>query len=364
MKTTSLKLEKIFASVRSDACAVLDGRTQLLEPIRGKNLLVTGGTGFLGCWLLELLSVLNDTYSFNTSVTVLSRNSSGFLAHWPRFEGEEWLRLEDGDVRHLSEIPTSVNHIIHAAALTDRRDFSSQATSVAETNVFGTANLLRACERLENLEKITLMSSGLIYGKQSIDVAYIDENYSGTRSPPSDVSLYAESKRMAEAFAIAAIIESKMPIAILRPFAFVGPYQSLDSPWAITDFIRDCIHGGPIKIMGDGLTVRSIMYASDFAYSVLAVTASGQERSIYNVGSNEGVELLSLANQIANCFTPKPEIQTQVGQTTHERNRLVPDTRSIERDLGVKITVSLSDAIKKSVEWHQAMQAVSGLPAQ
>jgi dTDP-glucose 4,6-dehydratase len=357
-------MEKAFASVASDAAAVLEGRTSLLEPIRNKSLLVTGGTGFLGCWLLELLRVLNETYSFNTSVNVISRNSTRFLARWPRFAGKDWLRLEDGDVRHLSEIPISVNHIIHAAALTDRRDFSSQGTTVAETNVFGTANLLRACERLECLEKITLLSSGLIYGKQSTDVPHIDENYSGTRSPPSGVSLYAESKRMAEAFAIAAIIESKMPIAIVRPFAFVGPYQSLDSPWAITDFIRDCIHGGPVKIMGDGLTVRSIMYASDFAYAVLAVTASGQERSIYNVGSNEGVELFSLANQIANCFTPKPEIQTRVGQTTHERNRLVPDTTSIERDLGVKITVSLSDSIKKSVEWHQAMQAVSGLHAQ
>ena len=356
METKKLIIDKAIASVHEDAIAILQGRTKLLDSLRGKHLYVTGGTGFLGCWLLELLKVLNETYSFNTKVTVLSRNSSGFLSRWPHFLGHEWLGFEDGDIRHLSEIPMSVNHIIHAAALTDRRDFSSQATAVAETNVFGTSSVLRACERLEDLEKITLMSSGLVYGNQSIDVACIDENYLGTRSLSSGVSLYAESKRMAEAFANAAIVESKMPIAILRPFAFVGPYQSLDSPWAITDFIRDCIHGGPIKIMGDGLTVRSIMYASDFAYAVLAVTASGQVRSVYNIGSNEGVELLSLANQIANCFIPKPEIRTRVGQVVHQRNRLVPDTRAVERDLGIKLTVTLSDAIRKSVEWHRAMQ--------
>jgi nucleoside-diphosphate-sugar epimerase len=355
MKTNRLKIDKAIASVHADANAVLQGRTKLLEPLRGKHLYVTGGTGFLGCWLLELLKVLSETYSFNTSVTVMSRNSSGFINRWPHFAGQEWLRFEDGDIRHLSEIPLSINYVIHAAALTDRRDFSSQATAVAETNVFGTSRMLRACERLENLEKISLISSGLIYGNQSNDVPCIDENYLGTRSLPSGVSLYAESKRMSEAFANAAIVESKMPIAILRPFAFVGPYQSLDSPWAITDFIRDCIHGGPIMIMGDGLTVRSIMYASDFAYAVLAVTASGQERSVYNIGSNEGVELLSLANQIANCFIPKPEIQTRVGQVVHQRNRLVPDTRAIEKDLGIKLTVTLSDAIRKSVDWHRAM---------
>lgn len=342
--------------VRADARAVIQGRTDLLAPLRGKHLYISGGTGFLGAWLLELLSVLNEDFGFQTRVTLCSRNSQQFASRWPHLGNQSFLSFQDEDIRNLTELPKDVSFVIHAAALTDRRHFSSQPTAVAETNIFGTARILKACLWLEKLEKFTLLSSGLIYGTQPWDLPQITEDYSGPLRCDETMAVYAQSKRAAETFAQAAISESKLPVVTLRPFAFVGPYQSLQLPWAVTDFIRDCLNGGPIRIMGDGLTVRSILYASDFAYSVLAATASGSPRSIYNLGSPEPVELIKLATMITQFFSPAPEIRTRVGQVGHDRNRLVPDTSSMERDLDFRVTVPLSVAIQKAIDWHRFAQ--------
>jgi dTDP-glucose 4,6-dehydratase len=256
----------------------------------------------------------------------------------------------------LTELPHETNYIIHAAALTDRRLFASNPTAVGEVNSMGTVRLLRAANLLEDAKKFLLVSSGLVYGPQSLEVKNIAENYTGGFPCDNPNAIYAESKRFSESFAASFVSESKLPLVIVRPFAFVGPYQSLELPWAVTDFIRDSLAGRPIKIMGDGSTVRSIMYASDFAYWTLAALARGHIRNAYNIGSPEAVDLLSLARMITQHFTPSPEILTKVGQYGHETTRLVPCVDKAQRELGVGLTVPLADAIQKTINWHRTSE--------
>ena len=349
-------MNRAIALVRADAEAVLDGHAAQFEALRDQRIFISGGTGILGTWLLELITVLNEGHGLGLKVTVFSRNARAFARRWPHLGTLDWVNYQDGDIRYLSELPRETNYIIHAAALTDRRLFASQPSSVAETNGLGTLRILRAANLLEDLQKFALLSSGLVYGTQPWGLPQIDENFAGPL-PCNDVNaVYAESKRFAEVLAQSAISESKLPVITLRPFAFVGPYQSLQLPWAVTDFMRDSFKGGPIRIMGDGVTVRTIMYASDYAFWVLAALARGRPRETYNVGSAEPVDLLTLARTITRFFAPVPEIRTRVGQLEHDRNRLVPDTSKIQKDLGVSQTVSLEAALQKSIAWHRLMQ--------
>jgi nucleoside-diphosphate-sugar epimerase len=344
--------------VRRDAEAVLFDRAEGLSTLRGQHLFISGGTGFLGTWLLELIKVLNESYHFNVKVTAFSRNAKAFAKQLPHLGLEKWVSFQEGDIRYFSELPRDVRFIIHAAALTDRRLFASQPSAVAETNSLGTLRLLRAANLLEDLEKFVLLSSGLVYGAQPWKHEQVDESFAGPLRSNDVNSVYAESKRFAETIAQCSISESKLPIVTLRPFAFVGPYQSLQLPWAVTDFIRDCLNGGPIRIMGDGTTVRSIMYASDFAYWVLAALANGQPRETYNVGSPAPIDLGSLARLITQHFSPVTEIQLGLGQAGHDSNRLVPSIAKATSDLGVTVTVPLPDAIQKSIIWHRLIQSI------
>lgn len=343
--------------VRADAEAVLQERTARLEPLRDQHLFISGGTGFLGAWLLELAAVLNQRHGFGLKITVFSRNAREFARRWPHLGALDFVHYQEGDIRYLAELPRDTRYIIHAAALTDRRLFASQPGTVAETNGLGTLRILRAANLLEDLQKFVLLSSGLVYGRQPWETPAIAEDFAGPLRCDEVTSVYAESKRYAETVAQCAISESKLPVVTLRPFAFVGPYQSLQLPWAVTDFIRDSLNGGPIRIMGDGATVRSIQYGSDFAYGVLAALAAGRPRETYNLGSPEAIDLISLARLITRHFTPPPEIRTGVGQAGHDRNRLVPVIDKAARDLGLTVSVPLATAIERTIAWNRLLQS-------
>jgi nucleoside-diphosphate-sugar epimerase len=342
--------------VRSDVESILAGRTELLAALRGQHVFISGGTGFLGTWLLELMAELNRSHNFDLKATVFSRRARAFAARWPHLAQIRGVRFEEGDIRYISEVPRDVRFIIHAAALSDRRLLASQPAVVAETNGLGTLRLLQAANLLEDVQKFVLLSSGLVYGAQPWEMPGISETYAGPLRSAEVSSVYAESKRFAEVVAQCAISESKLPVVTLRPFAFVGPYQSLQLPWAVTDFIRDSLNGGPIRIMGDGSTVRSIMYGADFGFWVLAALARGRPREIYNVGSPEPIELGALARLITKHFSPQPEIRTRVGQSGHERNRLVPIVDKAVKDLGVSLTVPLDEAIQRTIAWNQSLR--------
>lgn len=349
-------MKRAIALVRADAEAVLEGRAGLFEALRGQHLFISGGTGFLGAWLLELIAVLNEKHELGLKVTAFSRNARAFAQRWPHLGGGTDVHFQDGDIRHLAELPRDARYVIHAAALTDRRLFASQPSAVAETNGLGTLRILRAAHLLEDLQKFVLVSSGLVYGRQPWETPSIGEDYAGPLRPDDVNAVYAESKRFAEMIAQCAISESKLPVVTVRPFAFVGPYQSLELPWAVTDFIRDSLTGGPIRIMGDGATVRSIMYGSDFAFGVLAALARGESRVTYNLGSPEAIDLGSLARLITQFFSPVPEIRTRLGQLGHDRTRLVPAIDRAAAALGVKVTVPLSAALQRTITWNRFIQ--------
>jgi len=339
--------------VRSDAEAVLTRRTESLTPLANGHLFISGGTGFLGAWLLELIAILNARHQFNLQVTVWSRSAPDFARRHPHLGGRSDFHFVEGDIRYLTELPRGTNFIIHAAALTDRRLFASNPTAVGEVNAVGALRLLRAANLLEDVRKLVFVSSGLVYGPQALNVERIDEAYTSGFPCDSANSVYAESKRFAEAMAASFVSETKLPVVIVRPFALVGPYQSLELPWAVSDFIRDSLAGRPIKIMGDGSTVRSLLYASDYAYWILAALAQGHVRGTYNIGSPHPIDLLSLARMITQHFAPPPEILTRVGQSGHETTRLVPCVDKAHRELGVDVTVPLSEAILKTITWHR-----------
>ena len=343
--------------VRSDCAEIITDGGMSLSKLRGECILITGGTGFFGTWLTEMISFLNDEYNFNVKIFLLSQGAYNFGSKAPHLAIRKDIKLIEKDIKTVFEIPNQITYIIHAAGNPDNRMHASDPIITMNTIAKGTNALLAAACRLPNLKIILNVSSGLIYGPQPQNMKAIPEKYSGSYDCYSVASVYSEAKRFAETLCAAYASQYKMSIITARPFAFIGPYQFLDKPWAINNFIRDSLMGGPIRILGDGETVRSYMYASDMAYWMLRLLVDGRPGLAYNVGSPHGVSLNQLAIKIANNFTVKPEIMSRVSPSSHiHSSTFVPDVGLAVNTLGLEQKIDIDEAIKRTLSWYKVTQ--------
>jgi nucleoside-diphosphate-sugar epimerase len=339
--------------VETDCDEITKGTVESLGMIRNERVLITGGTGFVGKWLTELVIFLNDHYNFNTNLLLLSRQPEVVYDQMPHLMKRKDVSLIRQDVRNLVDVHSDVSYVIHAAASPDSRVHSSDPIQTLSVIVNGTHAVLSAISEHPTLKKILYISSGLVYGSQPLDLLYIDEKYRGAPLCNSITSIYAEAKRCAEALCAAYSSQYKIPVVIIRPFAFMGPYQSLDKPWAINNFLRDGLSGGPIRILTDGETVRSYMYASDMAFWILRILTEGISGIAYNVGSPYPVTLKNLAEKTAINFTPRPDIS--IGTLFADpkyRSRFVPDVSLAKKSLGLDLKVNLDDALKRTLAYY------------
>jgi nucleoside-diphosphate-sugar epimerase len=339
--------------IENDCAEITNCAVDALEILRNERVLIIGGTGFIGKWLTELIIFLNDHYKLNIKLLLLSRQPETIYNDLPHLMKRKDVSVIRQDVRNLVEIPSDISYLIHAAASPDGRTHSSDPIQTISVIVNGTQAVLSASSDHPTLKKILYISSGLVYGSQPLDLLNINEKYRGAPLSNSITSIYAEAKRCAETLCAAYSSQYKIPIVIIRPFAFIGPYQSLDKPWAINNFLRDGISGGPIRILNDGETVRSYMYANDMAFWILRILTKGVSGVAYNVGSPEPVTLKDLAEKIAIKFTPKTDIR--IGTLFADpkyRSRFVPDVSLAKKSLGLDLKVNLDEALKRTLAYY------------
>jgi dTDP-glucose 4,6-dehydratase len=347
-----------LSSVRKDVEEVLTGGAQeALSSLKGGSILITGGTGFMGSWLVETLAVLNDKFGYGIKVRLLAKHASQFRARASHLAERKDVELVDRNVTNIIELDGDVSHIIHAAANPDNRLHASDPLRVMNVIYKGTESALAAASRLGGLKKFMNISSGLVYGPQPLDLEAVPEDFSGGPDCASIMSVYPEAKRCAETLCAVYRNQFKMPVVTARPFAFIGPYQLLDKPWAVNNFISDALRGAPINILGDEKTVRSYMYPSDMAFWLLRILAAGESGRAYNVGSPCAVTLAELAAKVASNFTPQPEIVlASKSSRPARRSRFVPDVKAAENLLGLKIRVGIDEAVRKTLLWHEALK--------
>ena len=280
-----------------------------LASMRNTRLLITGGTGFAGSWLAEMIAFLNDRYSCGIKVTLLAPHALTFWERAPHLASRADVTLIESDVRNLSSLPPDTDWIIHGAGSPDRRTHFSSPVRTMETIVHGTQAVLEAATRLTPLQRVLCLSSGLIYGPQHAKDAASSQSGFAALDCNSPANVYAESKRAAEMVTAAYRSQFGLPVLNARLFTFVGPYQLLDRPWAINNFMSDALRGGPIRVQGNGDTVRSYMYGSDLAWWLLRLLAGGSSGAAYNVGSPDGISLRELAVKIAERSSSRPGIE-------------------------------------------------------
>lgn len=341
---------------RHDCMRVLDGRDNALEPLRKSELVVIGGTGFVGTWIAEMVAALNDVYDFGIKLTLISRSTDQFANRLPHLANRSDISLIKSDVRQLGQFPANADWVIHAAANPDVRTHASNPLDTASIIVDGTMSVMRTAERLGRLQKLLYLSSSLVCGAQSVSANGIAENEQSAPAPDASF-IYPNAKRFAETLCSAARAQSRIPVLVARPFSFIGPYQSLDTPWAQTTFLSDALRGHQIRVKGDGQVVRSYLYGSDAAYWFLRILTAGEVGDVVNVGSPTGITLQDLAKEVAKNFDPSPEIMFNTApRSTGRSAKLLPDTTHALNEYGLSVFTPLDESIKLTVQWHRMIQ--------
>ncbi|MGQ0804476.1 MAG: NAD-dependent epimerase/dehydratase family protein [Actinomycetota bacterium] len=324
------------------------------DHLRGTRLLITGGTGFVGSWLLETFTWAVDRLALDATAVVLTRDPDGFAARAPHLAGHPALGLTRGDVLELSPSLGKFGAVVHAATPSSNPINDDTPLVMVDTIIEGTRGALDVAVASGSVPFL-FTSSGAVYGTQPPDLSHVGEDHAGGPDPLSPKAAYAEGKRLAELLCAAYARTHGVPTKIARGFTFVGPYLPLDIHFAIGNFVRDALAGRPIVVQGDGTTVRSYLYAADYAAWLWSILARGAVGQAYNVGSEDAVDIAATARAVAAVTTPRPDVEIR-GEPVPGRlpDRYVPSTLRARSELGLAETVDLDDALRRTLAWHRA----------
>ena len=337
--------------MEADLPRALAGMEERFEPLRGASIFMTGGTGFVGTWLLEALRHADRAYGLDMRVTILTRDPAKFaqkaphLAAWPAFE------FVSGDILSAHLPGGHYTHLIHAATDASAALNDTDPLAMFDTVVSGTRWALELA-RTRGIPRVLFMSSGAVYGPQPWELERVPESWTGGPSCTNPLSAYAEGKRAAETLCAIYAKQYGLDVVTARIFALLGPHIELGIHFAAGNFIRDAMQGRRVVVKGDGRPCRSYLYASDLTVWLLAMLVRAKPGAVYNVGSDQTVSIADLARRTSDLLGGGGvEIQGDP-DTGWNPGRYVPDTSLIRRDLGVRQTLSLDEAILKTALWN------------
>ena len=322
-----------------------------LKCLRGSRFFITGGTGYIGKWLLESIRHANQSMTLDLETVVLSRNPGMFAKRFPHLAHDDAISFVQGDIRDFADVVGDFTHVIHAAT-----DVIAPNTPLEmfDVTVLGTRHILEFVYE-HAVQNILLLSSGAVYGQIPEDIDRVSETFRGALDVTLSREAYGLGKIATEWLGNAWSLQHGFACKTARIFAQVGPNLNLDAHFAAGNFIRNALLGRNLLIRGDGTPLRSYMYATDLVVWLWAILVRGQSGLAYNVGSDESVSVLQLAQTIAKiCGISRNNIDVLgLPIPAMASNRYVPDVSLARDELGVSVNVPFEEALKRTITWYK-----------
>lgn len=310
------------------------------------SLLIIGGSGFFGKSILDAYRRGLLNFWGIDSIGVLARNAHRLSEQFPELIDDS-IRLIDSDIATCHELPVA-DYVIHAAASTDAANYLLRPEAEKNNIQAGTYNYCELAKKFHRNSHIVYCSSGAVYGQQPADLEYLTEEFHGgdvNEMPPVKRD-YAAAKRDGEK-AIQLLGRDGLNTSIARCFAFVGKYLPRDQHFAIGNFIQDGLDGSPILVKADQFVYRSYMHSDELVEWLMTILSSASINCpIFNVGSDEEIQIDNLASQIGNRFGVDVVI---CNERKSGVDRYIPSITKARMLLNLKCKWSLSEAIEKTI---------------
>jgi UDP-glucuronate decarboxylase len=312
------------------------------EPFANKKVLVTGGAGFIGSWLCDVL------IDFGAKVTVVDNLSTGRIKNVEHLISNRQFELIETDVC-IFKSNQKFDVIFHMAAHASPDEYMLHPIETLQTSASGTqkiAELARRCDAT-----LLFASTSEVYG--DAEVVPTPESYWGRVNPIGPRSCYDEGKRFAEALLIAYCKQYGLDVRLPRIFNTYGPRLREDGFYgrAMSRFIMQALTEKPITVYGDGKQTRSFCYITDTVTALMLLASSNKAKGeVVNVGNTQEVTILELAEKIREATGCKSVIEFHPLPKDDPKRRC-PNISKIEGLVGWKPFVTFEDGLKKTILW-------------
>jgi nucleoside-diphosphate-sugar epimerase len=321
-----------------------------LLSLKNSNIFITGGTGYIGKWILESLFYANEKFTLNLKVIVLSRNPIKFKKNFPLLARKKNLLFIKGDICKFKYPMEKIDYVIHGAT-----DIIKTQPPLKNFDVItnGTKYLLEFCIK-KKVKDILILSTGAVYGEIPKYIKFISEKHFGHLNLNEFSSAYSLGKLVSEWLGNIYCKNTNVRCKHARIFAQIGPYLALDKHFVVGNFISNIIKNEDIIIKGNGNIKRSFMYGSDLVIWLLAILLRGTNFKAYNVGSNKPVTIKNLARIISKISGHSKSGIRILNNTfsKFENRNYVPNTSLAKKELSLRITIPLKTSLTKTISWY------------
>lgn len=267
------------------------------EKLRGKTLLITGGTGLIGSFLIDVLNAAD----IGCRVLLFGRSEGKAKSRFAEYWGSEWLKFVkwDAAASEMPQVEGPVDYVLHLASNTHPVAYATDPIGTITTNVLALNNLLSFAVNKKS-ERFLFASSNEIYGENRGDVELFDEKYCGYIDCNTLRAGYPESKRCGEALCQAYIKQKGIDCVIARLTRTYGPTILPTDTKAISQFFNNALRGEDIVLKSEGKQYYSYQYVADSVSGLLTVLLKGEKGAAYNIADESGdITLRDLAKLIA-----------------------------------------------------------------
>lgn len=362
--------EAAAAVVEQDLDYICEAAADELDRLRGRHVLITGGAGFLGFYLVQALLHANRHAAPSDAirVTVLDNYVRG-VPDWmaTRRDDPHLSTLRHDISRPLPQDLGGFEYIVHAASIASPTFYRRKPIETMDANVNGLRYLLEHARETRAaggaVEGFLFFSTSEIYGDPDPANIPTPETYRGNVSCTGPRACYDEAKRYGETLCVNFAAAYDLPIKIVRPFNNYGPGLKITDRRVLPDLARDVLSDRDIVLLSDGAPTRTFCYVADAVVGYLKVLVRGRQGEPYNIGvETPEISMRNFAERVASAAR---DLFGYEGRVIHAPSsdgdylvdnptRRCPIIAKAREELGYRPGIALDEGLRRSLLWYRA----------